>query len=365
MRVFLVVLACLSAFSAAAAERVRVVIATGLPEAAMSRGASAVALRGEVVRSLRNASRVEEWGDTGAFAAEIDARDLESLRRDPRVRAVSIDDGGEGAMLESLPVVGIDLVRAQGLDGSGVTIAVLDTGIDTDHPDFAGRVVAQQCFCDNGDGTGCCPGGEKERSGAGAAEDDHGHGTHVSGIIAGGGNVAPTGIAPKAAIVSVKVMNGANKFRSFTQIFRGLEWILHAHPEAAVINMSLGSSTLFSSADCANAAVALGMEPVVTKLRERGVLITASSGNSASLSGTTLPACMAAVLGIGATYDADMSYRNGVCESLTAKRDEVVCFTNSTDSIDLLAPGAVIVSSFTQNRFASLAGTSMAAPHVA
>lgn len=332
----------------------------------MSRGAkTTIALRSDVMHSLRGASQIEEWGQTGAFEAEIDASEIEVLRRDPRVRAVSIDEGGQGAMLESLPLVGMDLVRAQGLDGNGITVAVLDTGIDTDHPDFAGRIVAQQCYCDKGDGTGCCPGGDTARSGAGAAEDDHGHGTHVTGIIASGGVVAPMGIAPKAKIVSVKVMDAANSFRSFTQIFRGLQWVLDEHPEVAVINMSLGSFARFSSAACGDAAIALGMEPVITTLRGRGILITASSGNQADLTGTTLPACMVPVLAVGATYDAAMNYVNGVCSETGAKRDEVTCFTNSTDSIDLVAPGAMIVSSFKNGGFVSMAGTSMAAPHVA
>jgi subtilisin family serine protease len=365
MRSFAVLLAFLSSF-AAFGERVRVVVAVGYPEAALSRGAGkTVALRAEVLQSLHGATRIETWGETGAFEAEIDRAEIDALRRDPRVRAVTIDTGGEGSMLESLPLVGMDLVRAQGLDGSGITVAVLDTGIDTHHADFAGRIIAQQCFCDNGDGTGCCPGGDKVRSGAGAAEDDHGHGTHVSGIIAGGGAIAPMGIAPKAKIISVKVMDAANSFRAFTQIYRGLQWILDEHPEVDVINMSLGSFTLFSSAACGDAAISFGMAPVIAKLRARGTLITASSGNSASLIGTTLPACMVPVIAVGATFDANQSYTNGICAAPNAKRDEVTCFTNSTDSIDIVAPGAMIVSSMRNGTFANWSGTSMAAPHVA
>lgn len=355
----LALLASLSAY----AERVRVVVVVGYPE---TRSASArLKLRTDVVQSLAKATRVEKWGESGAFEAEIDASELEALQRDPRVRAVSIDTGGEGAMLESLPLVGMDVVRAQGLDGNGTTVAILDTGIDTDHKDLADRIVAQQCFCDNGDGTGCCPGGDKMRSGPGAAEDDHGHGTHIAGIIAGEGTVAPKGIAPKANIIAVKVMDARNSFLSFTQIYRGLEWILAEHPDVDVINMSLGSYALFSSATCADAAVTLGMEPVITKLRERGILITASSGNQASTIGITSPACMVPVLGIAATFDANMNYVNGVCSAPNAQRDDVACFSNSTDSIDLVAPGAMITSTMRNGSFANMAGTSMAAPHVA
>lgn len=368
MRPAYALLTLLLSLSAFAAERVRVVVAVGYPEAAMSRALGekmkTAKLRTDVAQSITSATRVRNWGD-GAFEAEIDASDVERLRRDPRVRAVDIDNGGGGAMLESLPLVGMDIVRAQGFDGAGVTVAVLDTGIDTDHPDFKGRIVAQQCYCDNGDGTGCCPGGDVARSGLGAAEDDMGHGTHVSGIIAGGGAVAPMGIAPKANIVAVKVMDAANSFRSFTQIYLGLDYIVREHPEVDVINMSLGSYSLFATVACNDSAIAKGLEPVITQLRQRGVLITASSGNQASLTGTTLPACMVPVIGVGATYDANLSYVNGVCSSPTAQRDEVACFTNSTDAVDLVAPGAMIVSSMRNGGFANMAGTSMAAPHVA
>ncbi|HEX7832643.1 MAG TPA: S8 family serine peptidase, partial [Thermoanaerobaculia bacterium] len=147
MRSVVLLLALLSSISAFA-ERVRVVVVVGLPEAALSRSMKPVTnLRAEVVRSLHGATNVATWGESGAFEVEVDASEVDAIRRDPRVRAVSIDDGGEGGMLESLPLIGMDLVRAQGLDGTGVTVAVLDTGIDRNHPDFAGRVVAEQCFC--------------------------------------------------------------------------------------------------------------------------------------------------------------------------------------------------------------------------
>lgn len=365
MRAWSIILLLVSSVSVSA-ERVRVVVAVGLPELqTQSVAAQRGALRAEVITTLTDARDVELWGDSGAFSADVAVEEIERLRRDPRVRAVTIDDGGEGALLESLPLVGIDLVRAQGLDGSGVTVAVLDTGIDTDHPDFAGRVVAQQCFCDNLDGTGCCPGGEKVSSGPGAAEDDHGHGTHVTGIIASAGTIAPRGIAPNAKIVSVKVMDAKNSFRSFTQIHRALEWIADHQPDVSVINMSLGSFSLFSPDECGDMAIAYGMEPVVTRLRDRGVLITASSGNQASLAGTTLPSCMAPVIGVGATYDAPQNYASNTCSATAAKLDDVACFTNSTSAIDIVAPGAMIVSAMRRGGFANWAGTSMAAPHVA
>lgn len=329
------------------ADRIRVVVAVGHPE---SRRASLVSVRNEVAESLDTASHFEPWGRSAAFAAEIDSAELEALSHDPRVRAITIDRGGEGALLESLPFVGADLVHARGIDGHGVTVAVLDSGIDAKSPDFAGRIVAQQCFCDNFDGTGCCPNGEVVQSGDGAARDDNGHGTHVSGIVAGGGVTAPRGLAPGARIVAVKVLDHNRAFGSFTQIYRALEWILNERPDVRVINMSFGSWAVYAPSACDTAAVSIGMQDVIASLRERGVLITASSGNQSDTAGATIPACMADVLAVGATSDV---------------ADEITPFTNSGPAIDLLAPGSAITAASRGGGFATMSGTSMAAPHVA
>jgi subtilisin family serine protease len=329
------------------AERVRVIVAVGLPEL---RHASLLSLRGDVLESLDSATDIEPWGRGPAFAAEIDSEELERLQNDPRVRAISLDRGGRAALMDSVPLVGANIVQAQGFDGRGVTVAVLDSGIDAGNADFAGRVTGQQCFCDNLDGSGCCPNGESIQSGPGAAQDDNGHGTHVSGIVAGNGATAPRGVAPGARLVAVKVLDQSGAFRSFTQVFRALEWIAAERPDVKVINMSFGSWLVYSPVDCEFAAIALGMHDVVAELRRRGVLITASSGNQSSIAGTTIPACMADVIGVGAS---------------SKLRDEVEGFTNSSTAIDLVAPGAVITATGRGGGFATMSGTSMAAPHIA
>ena len=345
---FVLVLLCVAALHLQA-DRVRVVIA--LTEAASTAKTGI----------LRTATDVEVWGEGPAFAAEIDRAELESLRRDPRVRAISIDEGGVGALMESVPLVGGDLVHAQGIDGRGATIAILDTGLDAAHRDFAGRIAAEQCFCDNLDGTGCCPGGDIERSGPGAAADDHDHGTHVAGIAAGAGAVAPMGVAPRANIVAVKVMDAQNRFRSFTQVYRALEWIADHRLDVDVINMSLGSSALFDPSQCDAAAIALGLQPLIARLRARGVLIAASTGNDGSPQGMSLPACMQEVLAVGATFDSAGNH----CGVTSGNPDEVACFTNSNPAMDLLAPGSAIYASRRGGGGVTLSGTSMAAPHVA
>jgi subtilisin family serine protease len=317
------------------AARVRVVVVVDEP-------AGRTGVRANVISALDRASDVEPWGDGPAFAAEIDLADLDELRHDPRVRAVAIDTGGSGGLAQSLPHIRVDLVRAQGRNGRGTTVAVLDSGVDGDHPALAGRIAAEACFCDNLDGTGCCPSGVLERLGRGAADDDHGHGTHVAGIVAG--------VAPAADLVAVKVLDSASRFRSFTQIYRALEWIADHRPDVDAVNMSLGSDALLTGEECESSAIAWGLQPVIARLRGRGVLIAASSGNNSGTYRMWLPACMADVLAVGATFDTV---------------DSVAPFTNSSSSLDLLAPGVSITSATRGGGTATLSGTSMAAPHVA
>ena len=336
------------------ADRVRIVVAVGVPEFT---AASVRDLRAEVIADLRTASRVQRWGEGPAFAVELDRQEMEALQRDPRVRAVTIDDGGSGALVQSIPLVGADVAHLHGHDGSGVTVAVLDTGIDLNHTSFTGRIVGERCFCN----PACCPDGQATQSGAGSAMDDHGHGTHVSSIVAG-----TNGVAPAAKIVAVKVMDRNNSFSGTTQLFQALEWILLSRPDVQVINMSLGTNARFASSPACDAtAIGLGLKPVVDELRARGVLIAASTGNQGSITGTQIPSCMTPVLGIGATYDSAGTFSSSSCTETVTAADTVTCFTNSTDAIDVVAPGSRITAARLTGGETTSVGTSMAAPHVA
>ena len=130
-----------------------------------------------------------------AVAGLADATTVARLRADPRVRSVTLDVQGSGALNESVPMINADDVRnVLGYTGAGVIVAVLDTGVDTDHPDFAGDIAYEACFL--ADAT--CPGGTTSYFGPGAGEAGHSHGSNVSGIITSNGIVAPIGVAPDA-----------------------------------------------------------------------------------------------------------------------------------------------------------------------
>ena len=300
------------------------------------------------------------WHAITGFAGVARERALEKLQSDPNVASVELDLPGAGHLAQSVPMIGGDVVHAAGYTGQGITVAVLDSGIDYTHPDLAGRVIDQQCFCN----TGCCPNGQSTQSGTGAALDENGHGTNVSGIIASQGTVASIGVAPGVKIVAVRVLDKNNSFSGLSQVIDGFQWVYDNHPEVRIINASLGTFSLLAGyCDTQSPAVA----QIIDKLRARGTMVFVSSGNQASTTSMGSPACVQNSISVGAVYDGDNGSVtfSGVCTDATTTADQVTCFTNSNSTLDLLGPGAVITSTGRGGGRSSYIGTSQATPHCA
>jgi thermitase len=203
--------------------------------------------------------------------------------------------------------------------GAGVTIAVLDTGVDYIHPDLAGRVDLGRDFV----------GGDDDPM------DEQGHGTHVAGIAAASADdgFGVAGIAPGARILAVRVLD-ADGAGNYSQVAGG---IVHAVERGAkVINLSLGgpedSELLHSAIDFAAA---------------RGVIVTCASGNES-----------AKAMGYPAQYDSCVSV------GATDSADEIGHFSNRGTGLDLVAPGVQVLSSTSGGSHDSWDGTSMASPYV-
>jgi subtilisin family serine protease len=292
------------------------------------------------------------------FAATVSPAALDALRADPNVISVEIDEAGQGHLAESLAVTRADRVQAEyGLTGAGVTVAVLDSGVDTDHPDLAAAIVAQHCFTNNN----CPPGSTAEGS---SAEDEHGHGTHVTGIVASRGVQSSVGYAPGASIVAVRVLDSSNG-GFLSDWTAGLEWV-YANREAynvRLINMSLGSFALYPGVCDTQEPL---MAAAVNQLVGAGITIFASSGNAGSSSRIAAPACLSGVIAVGATYDSDLgAQNNGSCSDAVTSATTIACFTNSNAQLDLLAPGSQITSSALGGGTTVFRGTSMASPSAA
>jgi subtilisin family serine protease len=309
----------------------------------------------------------QRWHHVNGFAGVMRESAIAKLANDPRVWRVDVDSGGTGHLAQSVPMIGGNVVRAMGFTGSGITVAVLDSGVDLTHPDVADRIVDQQCFCTNGDGSGCCPNGQTVQSGPGAAADDHGHGTNVTGIIASKGTVSSPGVAPGVKIVAVKVLDKANAFSGVAQVVSALEWLYDAHPEVRVINMSLGTTVSFSGYCDAASSFTMAQAQIIDRFRARGTIVFASTGNTASSTTMGAPACVRSTTSVGAVYDGNngaISF-GSVCTDQTTTADQITCFTASNPTLDLLAPGAVITSTGRNGGRSSFIGTSQASPHCA
>ena len=316
-------------------------------------------------------------------AMEVDAAALGALASDPEVVSVEEDSLLKPMLEESVPLVGAPQAWSQGFSGSGQTVAILDSGVDKNHRFLAGKVVSEACYSGGGSGESLCPGGVTESTGPGSGlpcsdPELSGcfHGTHVAGIAAGKGPDF-SGVARDSSIISVQVFSkfgpddcsdedeeeeseGPCLKASVSDGISGLERVLELSDrfDIAAVNMSIGSEEAFPGVcDSSN----LARKAAVDNLRAVGIATIASSGNEESSTGIGSPACISSVVSVGSTDDGSSS-SDGSSETTL---DEVSDFSNSSPELDLLAPGRWITSSYPENYFATVSGTSQAAPHVA
>lgn len=324
----------------------------------------------QVKRRYRSLSGIALWVQRSAMDALSLHAEVEFLYLDAKVYAV---------LAQGVSLVGGDDGHVLGYTGSGVKVAVLDTGIDTNHPDLTDDLVAQHCFCDTHPSPllgGCCPGGSGEST---SAEDDDGHGTSVSGIITSKGAVAPVGVAPEADIVAVKVLSNAGS-GDFSDIAAGLDWIL---TERAVIggpvegvqlvNMSLGDGEEYSNAS-ASPCSGTNTANAIEALHAAGVTVFTASGNEGYDDGISFPACVAQAISVGGVYDASVgpiswcgntSCTTILCTDSPTAADEFVCHSNSDELLDMLAPDYRTTTSALGGGTTAFGGTSASSPYAA
>lgn len=246
-----------------------------------------------------------------------------------------------------LPIIHADdMQNAYGLSGNGVTVCIIDTGIDDTLDQFSLRIVDQACFCDDSipeDGVGCCPNGQEQDT---DAEDENGHGTHVSGIL-GGNDDMYMGVAPGVDIVAVRVLDDAGE-GYLSDVLKGMDYCVEnaASLGIDVISMSLGTSDLYDSV-CDDELTL--MTDIVDTGYAGGVMFIASSGNEGSETSVRMPACLQNVLAVGSSTDSD----------------SMSTFTNTGPLLDLVAPGEQVYSVVPGGSYSPLSGTSMSAPQAA
>ena len=296
-----------------------------------------------------------QFRSINAVAADVSLQGLVQLAEDMSVARIGLDTGGHGSLYQAIPQVNIASIKqTYNLTGQNVEVAVLDTGVDTDHVDLEGVLLTQKCFADS------CPNGENR------AEDDNGHGTHVTGIIASQGSTAPEGGSPGVKIHAIKVLDSSNSYSAASIVIAGLDHVINELPNVDIVNMSLGTNELFSS-DCDSTYTYTRLfNSAIKILRDRGTLSFVSSGNEASANSISAPACISSAIAVGAVWDTSPTYWNDdYCTEANPMVDQMACFSNSSVSLDIFAPGSPISATRNGGGTTIYSGTSMATPLVA
>ncbi|WP_049580185.1 S8 family serine peptidase [Streptomyces sp. SBT349] len=267
------------------------------------------------------------WDDATSGGSRA-GRDLAALWLDRRV---------EETLDRSVRQIGADAAWEAGYDGTGTTVAVLDTGADAEHPDLAGRITAAENFTDSG-----------------TTDDLRGHGTHTISTVGGSGAASGgerRGVAPGAALLNGKVLNDYGSGQS-SWIIAGMEWAVAEG--ADVVSMSLGSP---EPTDCADPMSAAAEELATTT----DTLFVVAAGNAGpALNTVSSPGCAPGVLTVGAVDRDDST------AGFSSRGPAAVTHTLKPE---IAAPGVSISAAAAGGRgvyaYQEMSGTSMATPHVA
>lgn len=287
-----------------------------------------------------------------------------ALRHNPRVASVLADRAVH--LTETLPF-GVQRVDAftltgdgayqAGFKGTGARIAVIDTGIDLDHPDLAAAI-------DNATGRNCV-------NPALPPDDGYGHGTHVAGTAAAPLNgVGVVGIAPESQLVPVKVFDDAGN-SSEALVLCGLDHIVALNTDADpandvdVANMSWGEARAWGT------CVTDPLHTAICAADAAGVVLVGGAGNAAADAGSFVPAAFPEVISVSAIADFD-GHPGGLggCAFIPSLfwldcDDTFAFFSNYGASVDVTAPGVNVYSTWAGGGYQVQNGTSMATPHVA
>lgn len=270
-----------------------------------------------------------------AFAVELPAEAVNALRRQPGIAAVELDM--EVVAHDYANVWGVERINSPAVHaghwvgsdatpipilGTGIRVAVLDTGIDYLHPDLSANYRGGYDFVNNDNDP----------------MDDNWHGTHVSGTIGAlKDGVGAVGVSPEIDLYGLKVLD-ARGSGSFSSIISALDWAVNNNMQ--VLNLSLGSS----------GDPGTTVRQAFQQAYNQGLVIISSAGNAGS--GTD-------------TVGYPAKYESVIAVASTTSTDSRSSFSSTGPAVEIAAPGSSIYSTDSGGGYYTASGTSMAAPHVA
>lgn len=302
-----------------------------------------------------------------ALACRLPNAAIPYLAQHPRVSHIGPNRKVRAFDAEGEALMQVPEVRNLGVTGQGVGIAVLDSGVDYNHPELSpggtgyGVKTVKLWDAVNNDTD---------------PMDDQGHGTAVASVAAG----KTLGVARLAQIVAVKVLNHEGE-GSGSQILTGLDKVLQSIDQGnpyniRVVNLSLGGYDEDSWPPGSGSCDAL--DPATfgafSSLRQAGALVVVAAGNGSCTSGVAWPACLSNSLAVGAVYDdnigpvsfgEDRCSGPSGCTDLFTTADKIACYSDSGEKLDVWAPGSETMAAKKGGGTVAAHGTSMAAPYVA
>ncbi|WP_245308198.1 S8 family serine peptidase [Halalkalibacter urbisdiaboli] len=265
-----------------------------------------------------------EYKHVPALAITVPAAAIQGLKKNPNVIAVEPDQvvNVKGQTEDwGIPRTNAPSAWSSNFTGQGVKIAVVDTGI-AKHDDL---IIA---------------GGAAFTSYTTSYHDDNGHGTHVAGIIGARNNsIGTVGIAPESSIYAVKALDN-NGSGYLSDIVAGIDWSINNKMD--IINLSLGTTSHSST-----------LQQIVDKAYSQNILVVAAAGNNGASDGS------------GDTVNYPARYESVIAVSATDSKDQRASFSATGSTVEVAAPGVNILSTYLNNQYGQMSGTSMATPYVA
>ena len=288
---------------------------------------------------------VDELDYLPFLVLEVKSAGLKTLLSHPQISSIESDRKFKAFLTSTVPaVVGVSNPWSKSIyDGQGSWVAILDTGINTAHPMFAGKQIIQACFTSDNS----CPNNTNTQYGNGASNpvDKGDHGTHVAGIAVG--KFIPAkgmgGVAHKANLIAIQVFD-SDKRASMSSVIRALNYVylLAGDNKVVAANLSLGDGTFNINEDCE--AASPSMTFTIKKLRDRNIATVAAGGDNGYLYRTAFPACI----------------RDAIAVASATRQTAISSFSNISPYVSLIAPGSNIESASFGASYKNYSGTSMA-----